>query len=73
MREKTLKFRVDCEFYNIIKQFANENGFNNMSEFLRSIIVMHMMGVFLGYFGNKSESEIMNEFLKKYLNSKNKK
>jgi hypothetical protein len=65
-KEKQIIFRLDSQLYNVINGFAAEKGYKNISELMREIIIMHFMGVMLGYFQNKKIDEMMGDFLTKY-------
>lgn len=65
-KDKVIKFRVDKNLYGVIKDFAKEKGFTNISELMRELVVMHFMGILLGYFKEKTVGEIKSEFLEKY-------
>lgn len=65
-KEKIIKFRVEPELYEVIRKFGEEKGFRNISELMRQLIIMHFMGILLGYFKNKTVSQIESEFFQKY-------
>ena len=65
-KEKIIKFRVEPELYDVIRKFGEEKGFKNISELMRQLIIMHFMGILLGYFKNKTVSQIETEFFQKY-------
>jgi hypothetical protein len=67
-KEKSINFRVDAQLYNVISSFATEKGYKNISELLREIVIMHFMGLMLGYFQNKKIDDMMTDFLEKYKN-----
>ena len=65
-KEKIIKFRVEPELYEVIRKFGEEKGFRNISELMRQLIIMHFMGILLGYFKNKTVAQIETEFFQKY-------
>jgi hypothetical protein len=67
-KERQIVFRLDDKLYNVIKDFAAEKGYINISELLREIVIFHFMGVMLGYFKGKSIDTMMGEFVVKYKN-----
>jgi hypothetical protein len=65
-KEEKIIFRVDKPLKMLMTDYMKKMGIENISEFMRNIIIMHLMGTMLGYFRNMSKEQIMNEFLKKY-------
>lgn len=70
-KEEKIVFRIDKPLKMLMTDYMKKMGIDNISEFMRNIIIMHLMGTMLGYFRNKSKEEIVDEFLKKYNDSDN--
>jgi hypothetical protein len=67
-KEKTIQFRIDNQLFTVIQAFAKEKGYENISELMRELIIMHFMGLMLGYFQNKNLDNMTVEILDKFKN-----